>query len=263
MLSDGRFILGLGASGPQVIEGFHGVPYDRPLQRTREIVDICRSAWRRERLEHDGKVYTLPLPPERGTGLGKPLKLITRPRRDRIPIYVAALGSKNVQMTAEIAEGWLPIFYMPERAKAVWGDDLAAGAAKRADDLPPLEIVAGGLVSIGADAAAARELARPMLGLYVGGMGARGKNFYNELVSRYGFEEEARKIQDLFLDGHRDEAIAAVPDELIEKTTLCGPASYVRERIEAFRESGVTVLNVTPVGGDVVGTIAQLKEWVG
>ncbi len=261
-LSGGRCILGLGASGPQVIEGFHGVPYDRPLQRTREIIEICRQVWRRERAEHQGKAYTLPLPPEQGTGLGKALKLITHPVRERIPIYVASLGPKNVQMTAEVADGWLPLFYLPERAKDVWGDDLAAGFDKRAGDLAPLEIVAGGLVAIGDDAAAIREFARPMVALYVGGMGARGKNFYNDLVCRYGFEAEAKEIQDLYLDGKKDEAAKVIPDELLEATTLCGPAGYVRDRIEAYKESGVTVLSVNPVGPDVPGMISQLKEWV-
>jgi F420-dependent oxidoreductase-like protein len=152
-VSDGRFILGIGASGPQVIEGFHGVPYQAPLGRTRELIDICRMAWKREKLVYDGKYYTLPLPPEQGTGLGKPLKFITHPVRDSIPIYVASLGPKNVQMTAELADGWLPLFYIPERANDVWGDDMSAGFAKRSADLGPLDIVAGGLVAIGEDAA--------------------------------------------------------------------------------------------------------------
>jgi F420-dependent oxidoreductase-like protein len=260
-LSGGRCVLGLGASGPQVIEGFHGVPYDRPLQRTREIIEVCRQVWRRERVEHAGKAYTIPLPPEQGTGLGKPLKLINHPVRDRIPIYVASLGPKNVEMTAELAEGWLPLFYLPERAKDVWGDDLAAGAAKRDPELPPLEVVAGSLLAVGDDAASIREFARPMIALYVGGMGARGKNFYNDLVCRYGFEKEAKEIQDLYLDGKKDEAAKAVPDELLEKTTLCGPEGYVQERIAAFKESGVTTLNVTPISPDVPKLLAQVKEW--
>src|SRR5690606_17128781 len=186
-LTDGRFILGLGASGPQVIEGFHGVKYDRPLGRTREIIDICRQVWRREKVEHTGSSYTIPLPPEQGTGLGKPLKLINHPLRADIPIYVASLGPKNVAMTAEKAEGWLPLFFLPGKAKDVWGADLAAGQAKRDDGLGELEIVAGGLLSVGEGAEAVRELARPMVALYVGGMGAKGRNFYNDLVKRYGF----------------------------------------------------------------------------
>ena len=261
-LSDGRCILGIGASGPQVIEGFHGVPYTQPITRTREIIEICRQVWARERVTYDGKAYTLPLPPERGTGLGKSLKLITRPVRDRIPVYVAALGPKNVRMTAEVADGWLPFFYLPEKVDDVWGDDLRAGAAARADDLAPLEIVAGGLLAVGDDAAQMRDLARPMIALYVGGMGARGRNFYNDLACRYGFEAEATKIQDLYLDGKKDEAAAAVPDGLLEAATICGPEGYVRDRIAAYKAAGVTSLNVTPIASDIPALVTQLKDWV-
>jgi F420-dependent oxidoreductase-like protein len=263
-LSDGRCVLGLGASGPQVIEGFHGVPYDKPLTRTREVIEICREVWKRERVTYEGKAYTLPLPPEQGTGLGKPLKMITRPVRERIPIYVASLGPKNVQMTAEVADGWLPIFYVPEKAKDVWGDDLAAGAAKRSADLGPLEVVAGGMVAIGEedDVKGIRDFARPMVALYVGGMGAKGRNFYNDLVKRYGYEEEAEAIQDLYLDGKKDEAAALVPDELLEATSLCGPEGYIKERLAAYKESGVTNLNVTPVGPNPAEIIEKLKSWL-
>jgi F420-dependent oxidoreductase-like protein len=260
-LSDGRCVLGLGASGPQVIEGFHGVPYTQPLTRTREIIDICRLVWARERVTYQGKAYTLPLPPEQGTGLGKPLKLITTPVRERIPIYVAALGPKNVRMTAEVADGWLPLFYLPEKVADVWGADLAAGAAARADDLAPLEIVAGGLLAVGDDAAKMRDLARPMIALYVGGMGARGRNFYNDLAQRYGYEAEAVEIQDLYLDGKKEEAAAAVPDGLLEAATICGPEGYVRDRIAGYKEAGVTSLNVTPIASDVPALVTQLKEW--
>jgi F420-dependent oxidoreductase-like protein len=261
-LSNGRCVLGLGASGPQVIEGFHGLPYDRPLGRTREIIDICRQVWKRERLVHDGTSYKIPLPAGQGTGLGKPLKLINHPLREDIPIYVASLGPKNVAMTAEVADGWMPLFYLPERAKDVWGADLAAGAAKRSADLGPLEVVAGSLLAIGDGAEGMREFARPMLALYVGGMGAKGRNFYNDLVCRYGYEKEAEQIQDLYLDGKKDEAAALIPDELLEKTTLCGPEGYVRERIAAMKESGTTVLNVTPIGPDVPKMIEQVKSWM-
>jgi F420-dependent oxidoreductase-like protein len=260
-LSDGRCILGLGASGPQVIEGFHGVPYTQPLTRTREIIEICRQVWSRERVTYDGRAYTLPLPPEQGTGLGKALKLITKPVRDRIPVYVAALGPKNVRMTAEVADGWLPLFYLPEKVADVWGDDLAAGAAARSADLAPLEIVTGGLLAVGDDAAAMRDLARPMIALYVGGMGARGRNFYNDLAQRYGFEAEAKQIQDLYLDGKKKEAAAAVPDGLLEAATICGPEGYVRDRMAAYKEAGVTSLNVTPIAPDVPALVTQLKEW--
>jgi F420-dependent oxidoreductase-like protein len=261
-LSDGRCILGLGASGPQVIEGFHGVPYDKPLGRTREIIEICRQVWKRERVVHDGPSYHIPLPDGQGTGLGKPLKLINHPVRDSIPIYVASLGPKNVAMTAELADGWLPLFYLPEKADHVWGADLAAGRAKRSPDLGPLEVVAGGLLSVGDGAENVREFARPMTALYVGGMGAKGRNFYNDLVKRYGFEAEAEAIQDLYLDGKKDEAAKLVPEALLEATTLCGPEGYVRERIAAFKESGVTVLNVTPIGPDPVKLIEQVRTWI-
>ncbi|MEX2292790.1 MAG: LLM class F420-dependent oxidoreductase [Acidimicrobiales bacterium] len=261
-LSDGRCILGLGASGPQVIEGFHGVVYDRPLGRTREIIEVCRQTWRRERVEHVGKSYQIPVPAGQGTGLGKPLKLINHPVRSEIPIYVASLGPKNVEMTAELADGWLPLFYLPEKAKQVWGDDLAAGEAKRSAELGSLEIVAGGLLAIGDGSEAVREFARPMAALYIGGMGAKGKNFYNDLVKRYGFEAEAEAIQDLYLDGKKEEAAKMVPDELLEATTLCGSEGYVKDRLAAYKESGVTVLNVTPVGPDPVKLLEQVKGWM-
>jgi F420-dependent oxidoreductase-like protein len=249
-LSDGRFHLGLGASGPQVIEGFYGVPYANPLGRTRELVDICRKIWKREApLVHQGKNFTLPLLSDQGTGLGKPLKILTHPVRSAIPIWIASLGEKNVEMTASIADGWLPVFFIPERAHEVWGSSLAAGRATRDPSLGDLMISAGGLLAIGEgkDVTALREFARPGTALYVGGMGAKGKNFYNELMVRYGFEKEAAAIQDLYLDGKKKEAEAAIPDEFLELTTLCGPLSYVAERVAAFREAGVTHLQIHPV----------------
>jgi F420-dependent oxidoreductase-like protein len=261
-LTGGRFILGLGASGPQVIEGFHGVKYDAPLGRTREVIDICRLVWKRERVTYNGKYYTLPLPADQGTGLGKPLKMIAKPIREDIPVWIASLGPKNVEMTAEIADGWLPIFYMPERAQDVWGADLAAGTAKRDPNLGPLEISAGGLVAIGDDMSEVAEMARPMVALYVGGMGAKGRNFYNDLMCRYGYEEEATKIQDLYLEGKKDEAAALVPSEFLKLTNLCGPEGFVRERIEAYAAAGVSVLNIIPVGGNPTATIEKLKTWV-
>lgn len=261
-LTNGRFILGLGASGPQVIEGFHGVKYDAPLGRTREIIDICRIVWKRERVTYDGKYYQLPLPAGEGTGLGKPLKMIAKPIREDIPVWIASLGPKNVELTAEIANGWLPIFYMPERANDVWGADLAAGMAKRNPSLGPLEICAGGLVAIGDDKSDIAELARPMVALYVGGMGAKGRNFYNDLMCRYGYEEEAEKIQDLYLEGKKDEAAALVPSEFLKLTNLCGPEGFVRERIEAYAAAGVNVLNIIPVGENPTAIIEKLKTWV-
>jgi len=262
-LSDGRFILGLGASGPQVIEGFHGLAYDKPLGRTREIVDICRKVWKREApVTHDGPIYHLPLPDGQGTGLGKALKIIAKPVRPEIPIYIAALGEKNVALTAEVADGWLPIFYYPEKVDEVFGPSLAEGAAKRSADLGPLEISAGGVVAIGEgpETKAILDFVRPMYALYIGGMGAKGKNFYNTLVSRYGFEAEAAEIQDLYLAGKKDEAAKAVPLELLEMTNLVGPEGYVKERIAAYREAGVSVLQVTPVG-NATELVEKVKAW--
>lgn len=258
-VSGGRAVLGIGASGPQVVEGWHGVRYDRPVARTREIIEICRAAWRREVLVHDG-IYALPLPAGQGTGLGKPLKMLTRPVREHIPVYVAALGEQNVRLTAELADGWMPFLYVPEKAAATWGDALVAGGGRRPAGLGPLEVVAGGPLAIGHDVTALRDLARPLVALYVGGMGARGRNFYHDLVSRYGWAAEADKIQELYLSGRKQEAAAAVPAELLELTSLIGPESYVRDRIAAFAESGVTVLNVTPVGDDPRRQLTLVKE---
>ena len=258
-VSGGRFTLGLGASGPQVIEGWHGVPYDAPLQRTREVVEICRQVWRRDRLVHEGPKYTIPLPAEQGTGLGKPLKLINTPVRDRIPVMLAALGPKNVELAAEIAEAWEPIFFMPERAGTVWGNSLAAGKAKRDPALGDLQIVVGVSVAIGDDVDPMLEQVRPQLALYIGGMGARGKNFYNDLARRYGYEDEARTIQDLYLDGRKDEAAAVVPEELVRAVSLVGPESYVAERVAAFREAGVTTLVLQPLDGSPEGRLRTVE----
>ncbi|MFI6450715.1 LLM class F420-dependent oxidoreductase [Streptosporangium amethystogenes] len=247
-VSDGRFTLGLGASGPQVIEGFHGVPYNAPLGRTREVIEICRQVWRRERLNYEGRHYTVPLPADRGTGLGKPLKLINHPIRDRIPVVIAAIGPKNVELAAELAEGWEPIFYMPEKAAEVWGASLAAGRAKRDPALGELDVIAQASLAIGDDVSGWLELGRPMAALYIGGMGAKGKNFYNDLARRYGYEKEAEQIQNLYLEGKKDEAAALVPQEMLEKMSLVGPEGHVRERLQAMRESGVTTINVAPLG---------------
>ena len=260
-VSGGRAILGLGASGPQVIEGWHGVPYSKPLGRTRETVDIIRRAMRREVVTNDG-IIKLPLPSDQGTGLGKALKMLTRPERDSIPIWIAALGRKNVQGTAEYADGWLPHLFAPELADRVWGESLKAGAAKRPAELGALQIAAGGMVAVGDDVKGLLDFARPMFALYIGGMGAKGKNFYNDVVREYGYEEEAEKIQDLYLDGKKKEAEALVPLELLEMCNLVGPESYVKERIAAFAAAGVTHLNVVPASADPAATISQLKEWI-
>jgi F420-dependent oxidoreductase-like protein len=260
-VSGGRFELGIGASGPQVIEGFHGVRYDAPLGRTRELVEICRMTWRREPVVHQGKHYRIPLPADEGTGLGKPLKLINHPVRERIPITIASLGPKSVEQTAEIADGWLPMFFHPERAAAVWGDALAAGTAKRAPELGPLDVVASPALAITDAPEAVYPLVKPQLALYVGGMGARGKNFYNDLIAAYGFESDARRIQDLYLEGRREEAVAAVPDELVRAISLIGTASEVAERVAAFREAGVSTLNVTPLARDSAERVSLMSAF--
>jgi F420-dependent oxidoreductase-like protein len=268
-VSDGRFVLGIGASGPQVIEGWHGVPYDAPVGRSREVIEICRKVWRRERLEYAGKYYTIPLPAEQGTGLGKPLKLINHPVRERIPIVVAALGPKNVELAAELAEGWEPIFYYPEKAAEAWGGALAAGRAKRDPSLPPLDVVAQAALAIGEDVGGYLDLGRPMLALYIGGMGPhrdRGRNFYYELAVRFGFEEVAGRIQDAYLDGRKDEAAALVPAELLAGTSLIGPEALVAERVAALRESGVSTLNVVPLAAtheERVRLIERVRDLAG
>lgn len=264
-VSSGRAVLGLGASGPQVIEGFHGVPYSKPLGRTAEVIDIVRRGLKREPLTNDG-IIKLPLTKEDGavTGLGKPLKILTRPERDSIPIYIAALGPKSVEQAAEIADGWIPHLFHPEKAHLVWGDALEAGKARRSADLAPLEVNAGGMVAIGEgpETKALLDLARPIFALYVGGMGAKGKNFYNDVACSYGYEKEAAEIQDLYLSGKKKEAEALIPTEWLEAANLVGPASYVKERIAAFREAGITNLSLTPATDDPAATIAQVKEWV-
>jgi F420-dependent oxidoreductase-like protein len=262
-VSDGRFVLGIGASGPQVIEGWHGVPYDAPIGRTREVIEICRAVWRRERVEYAGRYYTIPLPAEQGTGLGKPLKLINHPVRDRIPIVVAALGPKNVAMAAELAEGWEPIFYLPEKAAQVWGEPLAAGKALRDPSLPPLDVIAQAGLAIGDKTEELLDLGRSTLALYIGGMGARGRNFYNDLAVRYGYEQEAAAIQEAYLAGRKKEAEALVPASLLAGTALVGPRSLVAERVAAMRESGVTTLNVAPLAAthpERVALIEQIRD---
>ena len=265
-VSGGRFTLGIGASGPQVIEGFHGVRYDAPIGRTRELIEICRMVWRRERVDYQGRHYQIPLPEGQGTGLGKPLKLINHPVRERIPIMVASLGPKNVALTAELAEAWAPVFYHPERAADVWGASLAEGKAKRDPALGELDVVVAVPVAIGEDVGHMLDWTRPTIALYVGGMGARGKNFYNELACRYGYEAEAKQIQDLYLDGKKDEAAAAIPRELLEALALVGPVGHVAERMAAFRESGVTTLTATllePGAQARVRTVEQLRRLAG
>jgi F420-dependent oxidoreductase-like protein len=262
-VSGGRFSLGIGASGPQVIEGWHGVPYDAPLGRTRELIEICRMIWRRERLEYDGRYYQLPLPAGQGTGLGKPLKLINHPVRERIPIVLAAIGPKNVALAAELAEGWEPVFYLPEQAASVWGGPLAEGTAKRDPALGPLDVFAPAPLSIGDDVTDQRDFARPLFALYIGGMGAKTRNFYNDLACRLGYADAAKQVQEAYLAGRKDEAAGLIPADLLERTSLIGDLGYVRERVAVYRESGVTTLNVMPYGAtheDRVRQIEQLRD---
>jgi F420-dependent oxidoreductase-like protein len=241
-LSGGRFLLGLGLSGPQVVEGWHGVPYGRPLGRTREYVEIVRKAIAREApLEHQGDHYQIPYTGQDATGLGKPLKSILHPLRPSIPIYLAAVGPRNIALTAEIADGWLPIFYSPER-EDVLGDALDEGLSRAGRDAGELEVAAAVMVAAGEDTAACRDQLRPFFALYLGGMGARGRNFYNDLACRYGFEAAAGEIQDLYLEGRKDEAAARVPDELIDEVALAGPIPRIVDRLEAWKASRVGTL---------------------
>jgi F420-dependent oxidoreductase-like protein len=248
LLSGGRFLLGLGTSGPQVVEGWHGQPWGKPLTKTREYVEIVRAALRRETLEFHGDQYEIPYAGPGATGLGKPLKIMLRPLRDSIPIYLAALSPKNVNLAFEIADGWMPIFFSPERARAAFGYELRDG----------FEIVPTVHVLVSDDVDAARDALRPMLALYIGGMGARGANFYNALVRRYGYEAEAERIQDLYLDGKQREAMAAVPDAFIDEVALVGPPERMRDRLDAWRESGVTTLMVGTPDVNALRTLAEL-----
>ena len=251
LMSGGRFILGLGTSGPQVVEGWHGEPWGRPLGKTREYVEIVRAALRRETVEHEGEHYRIPYDGPGATGLGKPLKLMMRPLRAEIPIYLAAIGPKNVALAAEIADGWLPIFVDPER----FGDAFGASLAGAPDGF---EIAATAHVLVGDDVQALRDALKPYLALYVGGMGAKGKNFYNALVRRYGWEADAERIQDLYLAGKQREAIAAVPDALVDAVALVGPKERIRDRLEAWRETPVTTLILGTSEPKALQTLAEL-----
>jgi F420-dependent oxidoreductase-like protein len=240
-LSGGRFILGLGVSGPQVVEGWHGVPYGKPLVRTREYVEIVRAIWARERpVEHRGVHYRIPYDGPGASGLGKPLKSILHGRR--LPIYVAAVGPKSVAQAAEIADGWLPIFYSPERAPQVYREPLEAGFRKAGKTATDFDIAVSVTVIVGDDVKACLEFVKPMLALYIGGMGAREKNFYNDLACRYGFAAEAKRIQDLYLAGRKAEATALVPDALADEVSLVGPKERIRDRLQRWRASPVGTL---------------------
>jgi F420-dependent oxidoreductase-like protein len=260
-LSGGRCLLGLGLSGPQVVEGWHGVAYGKPLGKTREYVEIVRKIFKREEpLVHRGEHYQIPYAGPDATGLGKPLKSILHPRPD-IPIYLASIGPKNVALTAEIADGWLPFLFSPRHYEAVYAGNVnegftAAGGGKgydRFDIAPSTQVI------IDDDLESARNRLKPMLALYIGGMGAKGKNFYNELTVRYGYEEAAETIQNLYLSGQKAEAIAAVPDDFVDDVALVGPAARVRDRLQMWRDSPITTLNVIAYD---IATLRQLAEWV-
>ena len=257
-VSGGRFTLGLGASGPQVVEGFHGVPYDAPLGRTREVIEICRQVWRREPLVHDGKHYTVPLPPDRGTGLGKPLKLINHPVRDRIPISVAALGPANVALVAEIAESWQPLFFHPGQDRAAWGEALEKGLAKRDPELGPLDIMLQVSFAVGEPDPTHLATVRNQLALYIGGMGAKGKNFYNQLAQRYGYAAEAAEIQDLYLAGRKEDAARAVPDDLVRAVSLLGTEDEIALQLKEFASAGVTTLLLNPLASSPEQRVADV-----
>jgi len=269
-VSDGRFILGLGASGPQVVEGFHGQRYTAPLARTREVVDIINQVLARQPVVHDGPQFHVPLTSEHGgSGLGKPLKLINHPVRPRIPLVLAALGPKNVALAAELFDGWEPLFYLPEGAGRAFGTALAEGNALRDPARAPLEIYADTTVEITGDPdreTAALQKVRAHLALYIGGMGAKGKNFYNDVAVRYGFEAAATEVQDLFLSGKKAEAAAALPEELVRGVSLIGDESRIKDRLQAMAETGVTTINATPLSpayDDRLATIRKLRELAG
>jgi F420-dependent oxidoreductase-like protein len=256
-MSGGRLVLGLGVSGPQVVEGWHGVPYGRPLQRTREYVEIVRRILAREEpLQHDGEVYQIPYTGPGATGLGKPLKSILHPVRSHIPIHLAAIGPKNTRLTATIADGWLPTLYSPLREDVVL-DQLDAGLADAGRAAHEVEIVTPAQVEVDDDLQAAYDRVRPNIALYVGGMGAKGRNFYNDLAVRYGFDEAAETIQDRYLAGDRAGAIAAVPDELCDEVALCGPRERVFERLGLWRDSRVDVLRVSTADPQLLADLVE------
>jgi F420-dependent oxidoreductase-like protein len=249
LMSGGRFLLGLGTSGPQVVEGWHGEPWGKPLTKTREYVELVRAALRRELLQHEGEHYQVPFRGEGATGLGKPLKLMARPLRADIPIYLGSLRPRSVELAAEIGDGWLPIFFSPERAREAFPAPFARNGLEIAPSVPAV---------LSDDVASARDALKPYYALYVGGMGARGSNFYNDLVRSYGYEDEAEQIQTLFLDGKQREAAAAVPDELVDEMALVGPRERIADRLGAWRESGATTLLVSTRDLQTVRAVAEL-----
>ena len=252
LMSGGRVLLGLGTSGPQVVEGWHGEPFGKPLGRTREYVEIVRAAIRRELVQHQGEHYEIPYRGDDATGLGLPLKLMLRPMRTEIPVYLAAIGPRNVALAAEIADGWLPVWVSPEKLAGVFGEPLAA--AKPGFDVAAFAVP----VAISDDLQAARDFVKPHLALYVGGMGAKGQNYYTTLVARYGYEREANEIQELYLGGKKMEAIAAVPDALVDEVALVGGRDRIADRLEAWKESPVTTLLIQAHDPATLRAMAEL-----
>jgi F420-dependent oxidoreductase-like protein len=253
-LSGGRMLLGIGSSGPQVAEGWHGQRFARQLQRTREYVAVLRMALARERVQFDGQTLQLPLP----DGPGKALKLTISPVQERIPIYLAAIGPKNTALAGEVADGWIPTLFSPEHVSEL-RPLLEEGAARSGRSLDGFDVAPTVNVFITDDLRSARDAMRPFIALYVGGMGSREQNFYNNIVQRYGFEREAKEIQDLYLEGKREEAMAAIPDRLIDSVSLCGPSDVVRERLAIYRDAGVGTLGVTPLAFTREDRLEQLR----
>ncbi len=257
-LSGGRFLLGLGLSGPQVVEGWHGQPYGKPLGRTREYVSILRDIFARKgTLKHAGQQYQIPYDGPDATGLGKPLKSILHGRPD-LPIYLAAIGPKNVALSAEIADGWLPIFFSPQRYDESYREHIEAGLAKAGKSINAFDIAPTVSVAIDDDLETCWNQFKPGLALYIGGMGARDKNFYYDLACRYGYEEAANTIQDLYLSGRQYDAVNVVPNELVDEVTLCGPKERIRERLSLWQDSPVTTLNLTIYDLPTLRTMAEL-----
>ena len=250
LMSGGRFRLGLGVSGPQVVEGWHGQPWGKPLGKTREYVEIVRAILRRETIEHAGEHYAIPYAGPGATGLGKPLKLMLRPERPEIPIYLAAMAPRAVELAAEIADGWIPLFFVPERARDVFGAALDRGDG--------FDVAASVPVLLTDDVESGRDFLKPYYALYIGGMGSRGQNFYNDLAVRYGYEAEAREIQDLFLDGKQREAAAAVPDRFVDEAALVGPRERIAARLDAWREAGATSLLCSTPQVEALRVMAEL-----
>ena len=254
-LSNGRMLLGIGSSGPQVAEGWHGQRFAKQLQRTREYVEVVRMALRRERVDFQGETLELPLP----DGPGKPLKLTIAPVQEQIPIYLAAIGPKNTALAGEIADGWIPTLLDPDHLSEL-RKNLEEGASRGGRELNGFDIAPSVQVFVNDDLDAARDALRPFIALYVGGMGSRKQNFYNQLVQRYGFEDAAKEVQDLYLDGKKDDAANAVPADLAKAMSLIGPEGYVKERLAAFREAGATTLNITPLAATHADRVALVEK---